>query len=506
MASIAKNFAASFIGKIWTASMSLIFLPYYIELIGFEAYGLVGIYTTLLALFNVLDLGLGSSMIREMARLSSQNNSAEEFRNLTRSLEVFYWTIAIFIGVLVCIAAPFITEYWINAKDLSSETIRRAIYCMGLALALLWPTSLYTGGLIGLQKQVLFNSMSVGVATLRGLGMLLILMFVSHTIEAFFLWQIFINALQTTLTAFFLWKNIPKSSTPPRFDKSILFRLKNYAMGIAGVTIIGVLFSQLDKIFLSRLLTLDMFGFYTLAATIASALLHITVPIYSVFFPHFSQLISQSDNQRLIHIYHLGCQLMSSLIIPSALLIIFFSPEILFVWTHDIETVKNTTQLVKLLMTSMMFNALMNLPTALQYAFGWTKLSFCLNLFGLSIMVPLMYYSCNYYGGEGVAWSCVLMNVIFLFVSIQLMHRRIITNEKLRWYTNDVGLPLISSMLVIAMGRLFFPNENMNPVFIVFFLAIIYFLSLTAAFLVSSNVRRWAKAFLRSSFRYKSEI
>jgi len=376
---------------------------------------------------------------------------------------------------------------------------------MGLALALLWPTSLYNGGLIGLQKQVLFNSINVAVATLKGLGMLLILIFVSPTIEAFFLWQVFINALQTALSAFFLWKNIPKSSIPPKFDKRILFRLKNYAMGVAGVTIIGILFSQLDKILLSRLLTLDMFGFYTLAATMASTLSHIIVPIYSVFFPHFSQLTSVNDNQRLIHVYHFGCQLMSSLIIPSALLIIFFSSEILFVWTRNMETVKNTSQLVKLLMTAMMFNALMNLPTALQYAFGWTKLTFFLNLFGLSVMVPLLYYSAIHYGGEGVAWSCVIMNVIFLFVCIQLMHRRILKNEKIRWYIKDVGFPLIASLFVIAIGRLFFPNENMNPGFIVFFLALIYFLSLTTAFLVSSNVRRWAKAFLRTSI-LKSEI
>jgi O-antigen/teichoic acid export membrane protein len=81
MSSIKKNFTANFIGKLWTIAMSFVFLPYYIKLIGFEAYGLVGIYTALLALSNIFDLGLGSSMTREMARISSQPSQPKDYCN-----------------------------------------------------------------------------------------------------------------------------------------------------------------------------------------------------------------------------------------------------------------------------------------------------------------------------------------------------------------------------------------------------------------------------------------
>ena len=79
MPSIKKSFTANVVGKIWTTLMSFAFLPYYIKLIGFEAYGLVGVYSTLLALSNIFDFGLGSSMTREMARLSSQPSPPERF-------------------------------------------------------------------------------------------------------------------------------------------------------------------------------------------------------------------------------------------------------------------------------------------------------------------------------------------------------------------------------------------------------------------------------------------
>src|ERR1700722_9028437 len=481
MSVLKKNFTANVVGKMWTTAMSFIFLPYYIKLIGIEAYGLVGIYIALLALSNVFDLGLGSSMTREMARLSAKPTEPEEFRNLTRTLEVIYWTTGAFIAASLVFAAPFISEHWINAKDLPKETIRQGIFCIGIALGSLWPSFLYIGGLMGLQKQVSINAINVSVATVRGVGMIVILTYVSSTIQAFFLWQIITNVIQTTLTAMVLWKNLPKGTS--RFDLQILRRLKGYAMGITGITVVGMICIQLDKMVLSRILSLDMFGYYTLASSIACALSHISVPIYSVFFPHYSQLISLNDNERISSVYHASCQLMSALIIPTALFVVFFSSELILLWTQSVEMVQKTTLLVKLLMTGMLFNALALLPTTLQYAYGWTKLSLYLNLCNLACMLPLMYWSASRFGAEGAAWIWIVMNFVFLVASVQIMHQRIVKHEKLRWIGQDVGLPLLITLAVLITGRIVLPKGNLA------LLGVIYLLSLGASLLVSPHAR-----------------
>jgi O-antigen/teichoic acid export membrane protein len=250
---------------------------------------------------------------------------------------------------------------------------------------------------------------------------------------------------------------------------------------------------QLDKMFLSRILPLDVFGYYALASTIACALSHISIPIYSVFFPHFSQLISLNDNERLKHIYHVACQLMSALMIPTALFVIFFSSELILLWTQSVEIVQKTSFLVKLLTTGMILNALSILPTALQYAYGWTRLSFYLNLFNLIPMIPLMYWSADRFGAEGVAWIWIIMNTSFLLLSIHLMHRRIINDEKSRWFIEDVGLPLFAAAATLVTGRLIFPKENLNVIAAIFLLSVVYIVSLLAAILVSPHARNRAR-------------
>ena len=96
MSLLKRNIAANFAGNIWQALMGLAFIPLYIRFMGVESYGLVGYFATLQALFVLLDMGLSSTLTREMARLSVLKNNAKEMRDLVRSLEIIYWIIAIF--------------------------------------------------------------------------------------------------------------------------------------------------------------------------------------------------------------------------------------------------------------------------------------------------------------------------------------------------------------------------------------------------------------------------
>ena len=105
---------------------------------------------------------------------------------------------------------------------------------MGLALSLQWPFSLYFGGLLGLQRQVLLSGINVGIATLRSIGAVLILWKISPTLQAFFIWQVGINLLQTCLAGLFLWRSLPKTETGASFQSKLLRGTWRFTAGISG--------------------------------------------------------------------------------------------------------------------------------------------------------------------------------------------------------------------------------------------------------------------------------
>jgi len=62
-----------------------------------------------------------------------------------------------------------------------------------------------------------------------------------------------------------------------------------------SVTFLAILLTQLDKVLLSRLLSLESFGYYTLAATVAGVLYMVIGPITSAFYPRLVELSTQEN-------------------------------------------------------------------------------------------------------------------------------------------------------------------------------------------------------------------
>jgi len=441
-----RNVAANFVGNGWTALIAVILLPLYIKFLGMEAWGLVGIFASLQGIIVLLDLGLSFTLNREMARLSVQPNKAEEMRNLVRTLELIYWAVAVLIGVLVFVLAPLIADHWVQASQLSPENIRHAIRIMGLAISLQWPFGLYSGGLLGLQRQVLLSGVNVFIATVRGAGAVLILWKVSPTVQAFFLWQVVISMLQTCLVGWFLWRSLPKTQTVASFQSKLLRDTWRFAAGISGITVVSVILTQIDKIILSRVLSLEMFGYYVFAGAVATNMLLFVLPVFSALYPRFTQLVSLGDEEGLKQLYHHSCQLISVSILPVSIVIAFFSKEILLVWTENSTTAGHTHLVLSILITGTALNGLMHLPYALQWAYGWTKLAFYINVVALLILAPTIILMVSRYGAVGAAASLVILNNSFALIGIHLMHRRLLRGELWRWYLEDVGLPLAVSL------------------------------------------------------------
>ena len=114
---VTRNVIANVAGNVWTGLMGLAFIPLYIHFMGIEAYGLVGFFLTLQAVFSLLDLGLSTTLNREFARLSAQEGLRGEMRNLLRTLEVGYWAIGIFNGAAIAALSHVIAFRWVQPSQ-----------------------------------------------------------------------------------------------------------------------------------------------------------------------------------------------------------------------------------------------------------------------------------------------------------------------------------------------------------------------------------------------------
>ncbi len=470
--------------------MGLVFIPFYIKLLGIESWGLIGVFATLQTIFGVFDMGLSSTLTREMARLSVLPGKGQEMRNLVHTLEVWYWAVAILVGIIVVSLSPVIAHHWVKAGQLSTKTIEQALIIMGFLIALQMPIGYYSGGLMGLQKQVLLNAIIVTVGTLRGAGAVLVLWLVSPTIQAFFLWQIVTSAVNIFLLMIFLWRALPFSEKKAVFQKQLLKGIWRFSAGMSGIGILSLVLMQLDKIILSKMLSLEMFGYYTLASMVAMSLMRFYTPVFYSIYPRFTELVSFDNQDELKRLYHKCCQFMSVLILPASIIVAFYSYEILLLWTQNQAAAEKSYLVVSILVCGTALNGLMNPPYALQLAFGWTRLAFLKNVVAVILLVPLIIFMTRYYGATGAASVWLVLNMGYIFFEIPIMHRRLLCKEKWRWYRQDVCFPLIICIFVAGIGRLFM-NRQMSEFTMSLYLIAIAALTLGTTVIMTPLTRSW---------------
>ena len=457
MSLVRRNVAATLAGNAWNIVVTLVTVPVLIKFLGIEAYGLIGLYAAVGVISTILTNGLDVSINRELAHLTGQGDPEQRSRALVRTLEVVYWVIALLIGLTLVAFSPALAG-WVKEGDLSPRTVEQAILLMGFGFALQWPSSLYIGGLKGLQRHVRVHQILVAFHTIQSVGAILILWQVSRSVQTFFIWEAVTNALQTGVLAFALWRSLPPGGAA-EFRRSELRTIRGFAAAMTGITVLKIVLTQTDKILLSRLLPLDTFGYYVLATTVAVGITRLLAPVPSAFFPRFAELLAQGEDRALRSLYHRGCQFLSVLMLPPAVVLSLFSVEFLDLWTQDPLVVREAHLLTSLLVLGNALNGLLQVPYALQLAHKWTSLTLVACVVAVIVLMPSLAIMAIHFGAVGAALVWVALNTGHVTITIPLMHRRILKGDLSRWYLKDILPPLAAAAAVAGVGRLLFPDD-----------------------------------------------
>lgn len=492
-----RNLIANFLGQGWIAVMSLAFIPVFITYLGIEAYGLIGLYAVLQAWLGLLDMGMTPTLSREMARFTAGQHSAQSIRDLLRSIEVVAFAIAAIVAVALWASSRWIATDWLRSNNLPIETVAQAFAIMGVVTTLRFLEGIYRGALVGLQRQVLFNVLNSVMMTIRWVGAIVVLAMVSASIQAFFVWQALVSLVTVAIIAATAYRCLPSVQGGGRFSLAALRGIKNFAGGMLGITFLALLLTQVDKVILSKLLTLHDYGYYALAAAVAGGLYLMVSPITQAWYPRLSELHAREDDRGFANTYHLGAQIVSVTMGSAAIVLAVFAEPILQIWTRDSDLTMRSVPLVRLLAIGNLLNGLMWVPYQAQLAHGWTSLAIKINVASVSIIIPGILWATPHFGAEGAAWAWVVLNCGYLVFGIFFMHRRILCGEKWRWYIQDIALPLLGSTAGTCIVHALAPTLR-GAFASAFIIATAIGTSLVAAALLASQVRNQILARIRS--------
>lgn len=500
--SLKWNAISNFIGLGYTTIIGIIVLPLYLQYLGAEAFGLVGFFTVLNAWLQLLDMGMSPMLSRQAAQARGHKFDFLELKKLLRSLELIVFILAIILVLSISASSPWIAHKWLKVISLDLNKVMICIVLMGAMIGLRFFATLYRSGIRGMENQVVLNIANIVLATLKFVGALFLLKFITQDFVYFFIYQLFVGVIELIVLAVMFYRIIPSTDTiGVVFYWQTLKPMLPFAGGIAYTAGIWVLLTQLDKMILSKVLPLSEYGYFALVAVVATGITQITGPISQAILPRMTFLLSQGKEDDMLALYRKSTQIMAVIVLPLTGLIALFSTELLLAWTGDRKAAEWSGPILFWFALGNGVLAISAFQYYLQFAHGKLRMHVIYNSISASIQIPIIIYTAFTYGALGVAVVWFTLRLILFIIWTPIVHNKFAPGLHWPWLFKDVSPIFFSTtLLLFAAGnmRIGFDGMGRMEIFVVLFG--IGLTILLVNLLVSSASRGLIMSFMKKSW------
>jgi O-antigen/teichoic acid export membrane protein len=447
--SLKRNLSANYASQIYVALIGIAVVPLYIQYMGAEAFGLIGIFTLIQSLFNMLDVGLSPTVVRETARLNGGGIDPLTYRRFVRSLEIIFLSVGIFGGLALIIMSEYLATDWLKLQHLPPDLIEGSLMIIALVVSFRWMSVLYRGVITGAEKLVWLSAASSIIATLRFVLVIPVLIAFDGSVVAFFVYQLAVSIIELTILTGYSYRLLPRIHQREQINwqwKVLKDRL-GFSLMIAVTSTVWVLVNQTDKLVLSGILSLEDYGYFTLGVLVASSVVIISGPVSTVILPRLTRLEAQKNQNALLSLYRKSTQMVAIIAGASSISIAYCAHTLLLAWTGDPIVAEKTSAVLTLYALGNGFFCISAFPYYLQYAKGDLRLHLYFNIVFVLILVPTIIWATNEYGSMGAGWAWLSMNFLPLLMWLPVVHRKFAPGLNIKWYLYDL-LPIIGPMAV----------------------------------------------------------
>ena len=483
-----RRLITSYAAQVYIGLIGILLMPVYLHYMGVEAVGLIGFFLMMQAWLQLLDIGLTQTLSRDMSLFHAGSMSAADIWRRLTTLEWVLGAIAIAAAVAIVSSRNWIVTDWLSLGELSRMEAAVSVSAMAVAAGFRFVLGIYRASLTGLGRQVWVNIAATVFATLKFVGVLPLLIYFSSAPGVFFTFQAVAGGLELITFAWVLYRVLPPNPCGIAPDSQALRKMLPMAGAMAFSALVWSVMTQMDKLVLSKLLSLEDYGYFTLAVLVASGVLMLIPPLNQVLQPRMTMLLSASRQDDLCNLYQQATQRVTAVFFAVGGVMAFFAEPLLLVWTGDPVA---SSAAAPILFWYGLANAtigLLLLPFLLQFAHGKLRLHVIGNVLMVSLLLPLMIFAAVKYGGAGTGAVLFAANLVFVVLWVPQVHRRFFPEVVWRWPLLDVGRVAVPVVLILLTARWLMPDIESRLVMTAL-LGVVFLASLITGLLSGSRTR-----------------
>lgn len=451
--SLKRNLITTYGSQLYMALIGIVILPFYVAVLGVEAYGMVGLYLAMQGWLTLLDFGLSATLSRQAARFRAGAADAAEVRVLLRIVVVIFFGLAVLGSIILASGARLIVKRWLHTETLPDEEAITALRVMAGVLAFRFLAIPLRSFLTGAEDLQWLGLINVTITTTRSVLVLPLMLAVSASLNVFFGWQLVCGVIEVALLGARVGHTIPAGTERNRRGLLLLQEHWGFSLGIAATSAIWIAATNADKVILSGMLPLREYSMFSIATVAAGGVLLIIGPFSLALGPRIVRVHAQGRVDELVRRYNQTTQLTTAAAFPAAIALAFFARQTLWAWTGNSQIAATASTVLSLYALGNGILAIGGLPLQLQIAAGSMKLQVIGTALFAVFFLPLLWWATRMKGmnGAGAAW--VTINFLFVVCWVPIVHRRFLPIPHFRWLLQQVLLVVAPTFAVAVLLR-----------------------------------------------------
>jgi O-antigen/teichoic acid export membrane protein len=433
-------------------------IPRVVHGLSAESFGLLSLVWAFLGYFSLLDFGISRANTKFLSDALALRNE-DEVRGILWSSVIITCLLGIVAMGLMMTAIPFIITRLFHIPPSLYDEANRAFLLSAISIPFMLVFGTLKGFQIALQRFDVVNLFQAALGIAQWLGAVIVIS-MGLGIQEVILLSVGARIILSICALALLPRLHPRIFAPVNvWRKERLRKLFSYGGWITVSQILNPLFIYADRFFIGYFLTLSAVSYYTVPQEGVMRLSVIPMSMTMTLFPAMARIAARpiNDGQSSL-LYNRVVKYLFYVMLPIALILVGFAPEILRTWMGA-DFASQSGSVLQVLAIGALVNALAYVPMTVHHAHGRPDLPAKFHLMELPLMILLNFALIPKFGvmGAAISWTiraAVDAGLLFWFAGRDaLATPRAIEPHRILWRVLVSALPMAAILGLVLFLR-----------------------------------------------------
>lgn len=286
-----KNLIFSFGTQIGVLLINFLSRTIFIKVLGVEVLGINGLFTNILTLLSLAELGFGNAIIYSMYKPVKENDT-EKISALMKFYKKIYNVVIIIISVVGIALIPFLNLIVNVDKPIEHMVLYYILFLLNTVMSYVFA---YKSSIINVQQKIYIAKLISFCVMFLQFVMQTIVLFITHNYIIYLIIQIIctlLNNIICSIVANRMYPYINRDNPLTSKEKKEIF---TNVGSIFLYKLSGTILNNTDNIFISILISTSMVGYYSNYYMIISALTNIVFIAFNSISASVGNLMAEDD-------------------------------------------------------------------------------------------------------------------------------------------------------------------------------------------------------------------